>query len=166
VTSVYVCMCVCVCMCMCVCVCLCVCVCMYVCTGAPGAKATGEEEEGSSELSGPDLLKREAIYLVACLTTLMSYKECLAIALQEGALDVIVALLRSEDKMLVHDALRCVRARSLALALSLPFCFSLSLSFSRILAHSLAHSLSLNLSLTHTHTLSFAAAIRGQAVRV
>ena len=58
------------------------------------------------ELTGPMLLEREKMYLVGCLTTLMSYKECLAIALQEGALDIILALLRCKDKMLVHEALR------------------------------------------------------------
>ena len=46
------------------------------------------------------LLEREKLYIAGCLTTLMSYKECLAVALQEGALDITVAILRAQDKVL------------------------------------------------------------------
>ena len=42
------------------------------------------------------LLEREKLYIAGCLTTLMSYKECLAVALQEGALDITVAILRAQ----------------------------------------------------------------------
>ena len=42
------------------------------------------------------------------MCTLMSYKECLALALQEGALDIVLALLRSHDKIVVHEVCVCV----------------------------------------------------------
>ena len=81
---------------------------------APGAKAgggAGEAAQGAGdgqapqELTGLMLLEREKMYLVGCFSTLMSYKECLAVALQEGALDVILALLRCNDKVLVPSTL-------------------------------------------------------------
>lgn len=39
-----------------------------------------------------ELLQREKGYIVQCLCVLMSYKECLGCALQEGALDVILSV--------------------------------------------------------------------------
>jgi len=47
--------------------------------GAPGAK---EQGGGDQELTGKDLLRRERGYVLQCLCVLMSYKECLACALQ------------------------------------------------------------------------------------
>lgn len=77
--------------------------------GAPGAKEGGNND---SELSGRDLLARERTYILQCLCVLMSYKECLACALQEGALDIILAIIgpASVSEVECHDALRMLAA--------------------------------------------------------